>query len=107
MFFIKKNKEFSEVPENDLKINKEYYDLFQNELNELFNYNKKYNNVDSNNISSNNIDSNNIDSNNIDSNNNINNINNITKIDKKKNINLDKNDIINIKMFIQHIKNSR
>jgi hypothetical protein len=104
--FKTKKKEYSEVSESKLNINSDYFNIFQNELKNLFS-------SDKNNI----IENNNIENININENNNIENINineniltekNTTTNNNNINIELDDNDIFFINMFVKHInKNNK
>jgi len=108
MFYHKKKKEYSEVSENKLNINSDYFNIFQNELKNIFNKNnnevinqtidqtindkvnnkKIYNDV--NNEATNNLN------------------NNFTKKmfnTNYKNIELNNNDIFLLNMFINYIEN--
>ena len=93
--FKTKKKEYSEISESKLNINSDYFNIFQNELKNLFSSDKN------NNTKNNNIENNNINENILTEKNTITNNNNI-------NIELDDNDIFFINMFVKHInKNNK
>ena len=93
--FKTKKKEYSEISESKLNINSDYFNIFQNELKNLFSSDK--NNI----IEDNNIENININENILMEKNTTTNNNNI-------NIELDDNDIFFINMFVKHInKNNK
>jgi hypothetical protein len=93
--FKTKKKEYSEISESKLNINSDYFNIFQNELKNLFSSDK--NNI----IENNNIENININENILTEKNTTTNNNNI-------NIELDDNDIFFINMFVKHInKNNK
>jgi hypothetical protein len=95
--FKTKKKEYSEISESKLNINSDYFNIFQNELKNLFSSDKN-NIIENNNIENININENILTEKNIVVNNNNNNIN----------IELDDNDIFFINMFVKHInKNNK
>ena len=110
--FYQKKKEYSEISESNLNINSDYFNIFQNELKNLFPNNNKNNNKnnDKNCVI---LESN--THNDIDINTKINCSlmpKKIHKIENRminsdfKNIELNNTDIFFINMFIKHIKNN-
>ena len=97
MFYQKKKKEYSEVSDNKLNINSDYFNIFQNELKNIFNNNNDVINKTNNEVNNDVINKTNNDVN----------INLIKKMfnTNYKNIELNNNDIFFLNLFINHIGN--
>lgn len=101
MFYQKKKKEYSEVSENKLNINSDYFDIFQNELKNIFNNNN--NDQITNYQPANDTITNDLVINSAENNNSIRKMFNTNY----KNIELNNNDIFFLNQFINFISNKK
>lgn len=101
MFYQKKKKEYSEVSENKLNINSDYFDIFQNELKNIFNNNN--NDQITNYQPANDTITNDLVINSAENNNSIRKMFNTNY----KNIELNNNDIFFLNRFINFISNKK